>query len=349
MTVQVSVIIPVYNAAPHIEACIRSLQQQTIVHQCEFIIVNDGSTDQSGEILERLANEDSRIRLITQTNQGVSAARNAGLRVARGRYIGFVDADDQVSPSWFGTLLDLGLKHDCDVVVAQFEQELDGIRKAITYPFPRHTRLTQSDIHLIVLPYYLEHDNMNSVCNKLYRRSVITAEQIFFPHGIALGEDQWFNLLFFSHAHSMVYTDFTGYYYREHQGSATRDIMRHDYFKRALEVFETPWPQVATKHVDPQQANFLRAIRLLRNVMSCIHITYTAKAPLNFAQRYAKVNRMVRHATIRKVLRQHRIQQDGTFCKYERLLLFLIRYKSALGLYAVIQYSTFRNRNRKFS
>ena len=95
----VSVIIPVYNSEKYTEKCIRSLLGQTY-RNLELLIIDDGSTDQSGAILDRLAGEDTRIRLLHQKNAGVAAARNRGIDLATGTYLTFVDGDDYVIPDY---------------------------------------------------------------------------------------------------------------------------------------------------------------------------------------------------------------------------------------------------------
>lgn len=93
----VSIIIPVYNVAPYIEACIKSIQVQTYSN-LEIIIINDGSTDGSGEICEEIAKSDDRIQVVKQENSGVVMARRKGVEFSSGKYILFVDGDDWIEP-----------------------------------------------------------------------------------------------------------------------------------------------------------------------------------------------------------------------------------------------------------
>ena len=113
---KVSVIVPVYNAEKFISRCITSILEQTI-KEIEIIVVNDGSTDQSAEIINSFESLDHRIIHISQPNQGVSTARNAGLRCASGEFIGFVDADDWIEPNMFETLYALSIQHSADLVI----------------------------------------------------------------------------------------------------------------------------------------------------------------------------------------------------------------------------------------
>ena len=92
-TIRISVIVPVFNIAPYITKCIESLQRQTFTDM-EIILVDDGSTDESGKICDDFSKKDARIIVIHKENEGLSSARNAGIDVARGKYLGFVDGDD---------------------------------------------------------------------------------------------------------------------------------------------------------------------------------------------------------------------------------------------------------------
>ena len=116
MEPKLSIIVPVYNVEAYLGKCLDSILEQTL-EEIEIICVNDGSTDTSGEILRKYAEKDSRILLIEQENQGLGAARNAGIEKARGEYIGFVDSDDFVDPAMFEKLYEKAKKYGSDVVL----------------------------------------------------------------------------------------------------------------------------------------------------------------------------------------------------------------------------------------
>lgn len=112
----VSIIVPVYNAEKNLETCVKSLINQKTKYTYEIICVNDGSNDNSLEILTRLAKCDARIIVVDQSNGGASTARNAGMRIAQGRYFFFVDADDIVPENSINLLLETALKSNADIV-----------------------------------------------------------------------------------------------------------------------------------------------------------------------------------------------------------------------------------------
>ena len=115
MNVLISIIIPVYNVEPFLDRCIQSILKQSHKH-LEIILVNDGSTDSSGDICEKYALQDNRILVKHIKNGGSSIARNHGLKLCKGEYIGFVDSDDWIQPNMYADLLRFSLENDLKVV-----------------------------------------------------------------------------------------------------------------------------------------------------------------------------------------------------------------------------------------
>jgi len=114
---KVSIIVPVYNAGKYLERCINSLRSQTL-EDIEMIFVDDASTDSSLEICNKTALEDSRIKVLHKENEGAGMARNAALKIATGKYIGFVDSDDYVDLNMFKTLYEKAVKYNSDLVMS---------------------------------------------------------------------------------------------------------------------------------------------------------------------------------------------------------------------------------------
>ena len=130
----ITVIVPLYNNCSQIERCIMSIAMQTYSN-LQILIIDDGSTDGSSEICDALAKTDTRIEIIHQTNGGVSAARNTGLRKMRGAWMAFVDADDFISPYYIEDLL-TATQDKCDIAICNhiWVQDSDG---KIEVPFHR--------------------------------------------------------------------------------------------------------------------------------------------------------------------------------------------------------------------
>lgn len=342
MGIKVSIIIPVFNAEHYLNECIGSLLAQTL-RECEFIFINDGSTDSSGSIIERYQYYDNRIKLITQKNQGVSAARNEGLRAAAGEYVGFVDADDYIELDMYERLYTAARAGNCEVVLSNFESELEGHKVVTTYPFPANQFMERALICEQVIPYFLASDSLNTVVNKLYSRKKIMENEVAFPLGVALGEDSLFNMQFFCDVESMIYLNYTGYHYREVIGSATRNIREKDYFHSAIDSFITEPPQAFYDILRRQHVHKLKSIRLIRTTLSYVYIYFKPSNEMNFFQRYSYVRKMVVNKHVRAALPVYYEEMNDELNRYEKFMLTMIKFRLTFGLMCAAAYSRFRN------
>ena len=136
---KISIVIPCYNDANYVGKAIESVTKQDI-DSIEIIVVNDGSTDNTVDIVGALLKEHSSIRLITQPNKGQSSARNTGLDQALGEYVLFLDADDFISPCCLGTLYETAIEHDSQVVL--FGTRFAKPEDFKNYPLPHHLTIS---------------------------------------------------------------------------------------------------------------------------------------------------------------------------------------------------------------
>lgn len=212
----ISVIIPVYNTSEYLPRCLDSVRNNT--HQeLEVLCINDGSRDNSLEVLNAYAAQDSRIRVIDQKNAGVSAARNRGLDEAAGEYIAFVDSDDWIHRQYFEILLDGLWKHNADVAVC-VEQEtckyLEGSNQEDSVEF-RELNLEQIVSH---------HSAKRRIWGRIYRKTIIGSKR--FSLDMKLAEDTVFNLdVICSRSEAkIVLCDTPLYYYFTRQDSAVHTM-----------------------------------------------------------------------------------------------------------------------------
>ena len=165
----ISVIVPVYNVETYLEECLDSIQNQTYT-DLEVLLVNDGSTDGSQAICERYCQTDKRFRLINQSNQGQSVARNTGVAASRGEFIAFVDSDDIILPNYLETLMHY-MSDYVDIVESQFtvhkKDFLAAKSQEIKILFEGN-----SEEAVKVVPNHLL--SVNPV-TKLYRRAIVEA------------------------------------------------------------------------------------------------------------------------------------------------------------------------------
>lgn len=143
-----SIIIPVYNAAETLDRCIKSIIKQTIGENIEIIIINDGSTDDSVEVCKKYVDVDSRIKVISKCNEGVAVARNIGLDNANGEYISWIDSDDYVCDGWFQTIKE-AMESEYDLIFFDYNIVTDKMNRTKRY------RRKTSDIKLFDFCYDL--------------------------------------------------------------------------------------------------------------------------------------------------------------------------------------------------
>ena len=189
--IKVSVIVPVYNTGEYLPRCLDSLVSQTMpAEELEIIAVDDGSTDGSGDIADDYAKRFPNVRVIHQKNAGSSAARNAGLREAHGRYLGFVDSDDYVSPGMYAALYDALVRTGVPMAqTGRDEYGEDGSRLPDVTGIPEKESFILADEMLFSL---LMHEGDASFCTKLTDRKLFEGRE--FPEGM-LNED--FRLLIY--------------------------------------------------------------------------------------------------------------------------------------------------------
>lgn len=180
----VSIIVPVYNVEKYIDKCVRSLLNQDYC-DIEIILVDDGSLDKSSAIIDKLQKKDNRIVTMHQKNQGVSSARNAGISIATGEYITFVDGDDWVDANYVTYFVDLLEKSGCDIVMNKNNyfggHEVSGNSFSVIS--------AEKAIEWIYLG-----DLFVAVWNKMYRRSVLGRNGVKFNEKIWYGEGMLFNV-----------------------------------------------------------------------------------------------------------------------------------------------------------
>lgn len=213
----VTIVVPVYQAYPYLRECVDSLLCQTYP-ALEIILIDDGSDDGSEKLCDDYAMKDKRIRVVHQNNRGLSAARNAGLDIAGGSYVAFVDADDAVAPEFIEMLYGLLVFHQADIAVCRYTRETPYL-----FHGGRKEKVMSSTQAL--QGWHGRYKKQETVVwNKLYRRTVLDGdtekEKIRFPVGKS-HEDVWTSHLFFENADRIVLTDRVLYYYRPRTDSLT--------------------------------------------------------------------------------------------------------------------------------
>ncbi len=229
----VSIIVPVYNALPYLEEAIDSLRSQSL-QEIEIILVDDGSSDGSAAVCDRLAEEDARIRVIHKPNSGAGLSRNEGLKIARGRYVSFLDADDRLYPEALQTMLRQADENNLDMVRATrcfFKDKEAPANQRYGTPlrlFSDRSTLDRMALAYIGQPRGEEDRRLHfegGVWGALYKRELLERAGIRFVSEREYGsEDFIFNFEFTRVASKVGCTDDTFVHYRLSPGSISRTV-----------------------------------------------------------------------------------------------------------------------------
>lgn len=331
---RVSIIIPVFNSSKYLAECLQSILSQSF-EDFEAICINDGSTDNSLEILKQFQNKDSRIKIINQENQGVSTARNEGLKIAQGKYVGFVDSDDTIEKDFFAKLYQSAEKNQADAVYSKFSS-------AQNFPFINET-LNDDEISITLLPLFFKGDEFNSIWNKIFRNKIIKDFQINFPVETALGEDAQFNIAFLMQSKKIAFLDYSGYYYHQVDGSATRNILKHDYLKRIVDVYKTNWKSIVGNMISDTELKKNQKIRFINSIISLVYIYANHGNAFTWQQRWSKLKEIANNEVVREVFSEQKIIKELQLNKYQNAIFENIRKQNIFLLYLLTQYSYYRN------
>ena len=222
---RVSIIIPVYNVEPYIEECLHSVYEQTTDTEIECLIVDDKGNDNSIHIAETFVathNDKAKTKfkiIYRDTNGGLSAARNTGIKAAKGDYLYFLDSDDTIVPQCIETLLNIADKHGgVDILPALYIRENDDMEQFGCHSFPEF-----SDNRSLIKRSLLDYDKIPvTAANRLIRRELITENNIFFKEGI-IHEDNYWSFFLAKYVKRMAFCAEKLYYYRETPGSITKE------------------------------------------------------------------------------------------------------------------------------
>ena len=328
----VSIVVPVYKVEKYLERCVESLRSQTL-RDIEIILVNDGSPDRCPELCEALARQDSRIRVVHKQNGGLSSARNAGLRVASGTYVGFVDSDDTVDLDMFEKLHKAIVREHVDFVMSDYvrvPEEGESYLKTLDI---RPGRYNKDDLRREIFPQLIMGENVDygpllSVWHCLYRTDFLRSNGFYFDEEVRWSEDNIFSAIVGYHADSFFYMKGEGlYHYHQNPGTITTS-----YRPGAWEVYCTMNRHLHRVFDRVTDYDFSRQLKLHMIYYACNCIGQAAR--LEKKDALADIRRILGSQELREAFRDFAMPQVGWKLQ---LQLLMMKQKLALCLYHVIR------------
>lgn len=336
-SVSVSIIVPVYNVENYLGKCVNSLRNQTYKN-IEIILIDDGSTDHCPQMCEDFTSLDCRIKAVHKANGGASSARKAGLSMALGDYIMFVDGDDWIDIQTVQCCVEAAIKERADCVLFSYVREYED-RSLPNLLFERDYQFDSVDsenkIHRRLIGPVQEElknpqklDNFSSVCMKLYRRDVAKKGRIVSERVIGSSEDTVFNLYALDGCRNISYINSCFYHYRKTNVRSLTSQYKSDLvdkWDKLYEIFEEYIS--ATGNLETYREAFLNRIACGVIGLGLNEIN----APKSFAQKSKSLRVILQKPLYREALKQLNIHACPihwklffTLCKTESCLLLTI-------------------------
>lgn len=234
----VSIIVPVYNSEDYIGNCISSIQKQTY-ENIELLLIDDGSTDGSGKLCDEYARRDNRIRVVHQENAGPSAARNTGIKAARGEYIQFVDGDDTIEPNMTETMVaELGEEHQ--LVICGFKNMIEYDNRLVSdeiFHFYKTGSFTKEELLNFFGELYRDYF-IHFNWNKIYLTDIIQKNSLQFERDVIRGEDMLFNLTYLEKCSRIKIIEQPFYNYMTSNSGSITSTFRPNLFENQQLLFQ---------------------------------------------------------------------------------------------------------------
>lgn len=250
----ISVIVPVYNSEKYLKQCVDSICNQTY-KELEIILVDDGSTDNSSQICDQLAEKDKRIIVIHKENGGSTSARNAGLRVSKGEYIGFVDSDDWIEPEMYETLLKMCVSNQADIAIGtKYINHLNSqFKEVIDIPigvFEKNDSCKNIVSNIIYARNFKKKGISPNLCDKLFIKDLLLKHQLEVDERTKFAEDDVCVYSCLLDAEKVAITDVPFYHYRMHESSVCHSI--DDTYFEKISIFYQQMKKVFMVHEDSE-------------------------------------------------------------------------------------------------
>jgi glycosyltransferase involved in cell wall biosynthesis len=337
---KISVIIPVYNVEKYLHRCVDSVLNQTI-QDFEIILINDGSTDHSGQICNDFAQKDKRITVIHKKNARVAAARNDGIRSAKGKYVSFIDSDDWIEPEMFQEMLNKAEELNLDFIMCDYKKKSDEYEEKRTQPI-RGGYYSKEDIknelfQCLIMFDHIEFPPTISNCVCIFNLQYLKTNNLFYDEDIHYCEDSILGSKIMYHASNFYYLKGQHYYnYFYNQNSTTNtynDKKWNSYLKindRLIDYFSRNG-----------EFDFSRQIKI-----NMLYFTLNELGQI----RYAENDSLKRRNLIRKIMQHPKVRELFLDFKIPnvswktKIIILMAKFKM-VGLYSLLLLTNSRRPN----
>jgi glycosyltransferase involved in cell wall biosynthesis len=316
----------VYNGGQYVNGCLQALINQTI-NDVEIIFVNDGSRDNSKMILDKIARQNKCIKVVHQPNRGPGAARNAGIEIAKGEYIGFVDVDDSPMPTMFEKMYNMASVKQADIVVCGY-LDVNKVKETEKCPgFVTGTVLKKQEILEYILKPVLRFGGgmYAPVWNKIYRTSWIKSRNIRIEEDRDYGEDWFFNQLALGRAERIAFIKEPLYRYMRTNPNSITLSYRKDLFELHLKSREFLKQRMEEWGLNTSDDIYHANSRFSEKIFEAIVNEMSVKNRISLYNKYIKIKDMICNREVRSAV-ENANKNLLTYCLRNKCFLALAAY-----------------------
>ncbi len=319
--IKISIIMPVYNVEKYVAKAIESILAQTF-KDYEFLIVDDGTKDKSGEICDEYAKKDSRIRVIHKENGGAPSARNTAIEMAKGKYVYFLDSDDWAEPQMLSDMYMLAERNHAHLVVCGYYIDTYYGTKHISEKIAEDNQVyTDANTFREQSYRYFDCNMLYTPWNKLYSMKLIKKYQLRFPD--TLWDDFPFNLSYLQHVERVVVTNQAYYHFIRARSDSETSAYTADMYKKREE--EHGWMLALYKEwgIDSGETMEMVERRYIERMIGCIANVTSSKCTLSGKERRQEIKKMLHNPRVDEALAVAKPRSV-----YMKLMLVPVRLKN---------------------
>ncbi len=335
---KLSVIIPVYNSEKYLDKCIGSVLQNDF-EDFELILIDDGSTDKSGEICDAYAAHDQRIVVSHQRNGGVSKARNSGIDLAQSDYVLFIDSDDYIPKNYLSSLFN-HIEQGYDLALCSVRHfYLNG---DVSDNCACECEIDFSNISADDKTIFLELNRqylLYGPVNKIYKKSILTDYKISFPEDMSYGEDLIFNFAYLNHCRNLIYRHEPVYFYCNQNDSSLSSVYRSDRFWNEIRISETIDAFFEEKGLKSKEYEAFISHRIFDSAYNHICGYWNRECTLSLKEKLSEIKKILNNKSVVRCLELYDFSQypgiDVSLMKKKRGALFFFMHSLILKAHSL--------------
>jgi glycosyltransferase EpsJ len=343
----VSIIVPVYNSEKYLHLCVESIINQSYKN-IELLLIDDGSTDNSGSICDAYASGDSRMRVLHTTNKGPAAARNIGIENSKGGFIFFIDSDDSIENNALNLLIKHYKQHNADMVIGDFKKIKEGVSgSGHNAVFSGNKLLKKQDI-IDYVRCYLKKPNRFPLFvyswGRLFKSSIIKNNNIFFNPGLRTFEDVAFNFDYLNHTEQIFFLNEAIY----------NHLIQDNYISATMMIGNNPGNLFGYKQALVSMANFLNNSNSgadIKREVGHADVTYTIIQLVRTCGQLDNSNKKKIYGFVREMINDPDFRNNLRFYSPtkgdSRIIPFLMKWKLVWLIMLVCRYKAYKRYRKR--